>query len=523
MRSSRRCGARWPRTDPRSCAHGAVAGCAPSSRTAPARRPWRASGRRDQSDAYPRSSRRSSESSGGATASIWLPDGDDLSGWPEPARAARALGGIAVGRGAVAFPLGAIGVMAFPPRPRSLRGRCVATLESLGPQIGAVRRALPGGGAAGGRCSTWRSTPWSRWTTAGACCRSTGRRERTFGYAAEEMVGREVAELIVPPSLREAHRRRLARHLERGAGGPVVGRRVELTAMRADGTEFPVELVVTRPAGARRRRCSTATCATSPRATAPRRRCTGWPTSRPRCAGWRPRWRRSTTRRGCSRSSARSSGGCCEAQRGAHVPLRRRRRAAARSSAAGRCGAEHRLPAGTRVPVDGDTAIARVWRTGRAGADGRLRAAPRASWRRRCARYGVQAVVGRADLPRRPPVGRGDRLQRGPRAVPGGRRAADRRLRRAGRAGAGQRRARASSSPPRAPASSQAGDAERRRLERNLHDGAQQRLVSLALMLRLAARAAIRRRRRARARRRGALAGARRSCASWPAASTRRC
>jgi signal transduction histidine kinase len=34
----------------------------------------------------------------------------------------------------------------------------------------------------------------------------------------------------------------------------------------------------------------------------------------------------------------------------------------------------------------------------------------------------------------------------------------------------------------------QAGDAERRRLERNLHDGAQQRLVSLALMLRLASR-----------------------------------
>ena len=33
-----------------------------------------------------------------------------------------------------------------------------------------------------------------------------------------------------------------------------------------------------------------------------------------------------------------------------------------------------------------------------------------------------------------------------------------------------------------------AGDAERRRLERNLHDGAQQRLVSLALTLRLAAR-----------------------------------
>jgi signal transduction histidine kinase len=34
----------------------------------------------------------------------------------------------------------------------------------------------------------------------------------------------------------------------------------------------------------------------------------------------------------------------------------------------------------------------------------------------------------------------------------------------------------------------QAGDAERRRLERNLHDGAQQRLVSLALLLRMAAK-----------------------------------
>ena len=31
--------------------------------------------------------------------------------------------------------------------------------------------------------------------------------ERTFGYRAEEMIGRELAELIVPPTLRAAHRR----------------------------------------------------------------------------------------------------------------------------------------------------------------------------------------------------------------------------------------------------------------------------------------------------------------------------
>ena len=70
--------------------------------------------------------------------------------------------------------------------------------------------------------------------------------ERLFGYRAADMVGRTVAETIIPESLREAHRHGLERYLRTGRG-PVVGRRVELTAMRADGSEFPVELVVTRP------------------------------------------------------------------------------------------------------------------------------------------------------------------------------------------------------------------------------------------------------------------------------------
>jgi PAS domain S-box-containing protein len=68
---------------------------------------------------------------------------------------------------------------------------------------------------------------------------------RTFGYRAEEVVGRELAEVIIPPSLRDAHRAGLARHLATGEER-VLGRRIELTAMRSDGTEFPVELTVTR-------------------------------------------------------------------------------------------------------------------------------------------------------------------------------------------------------------------------------------------------------------------------------------
>src|SRR5207247_3422899 len=67
---------------------------------------------------------------------------------------------------------------------------------------------------------------------------------RTFGYRSEEAVGRPLAELIIPPSLREDHRRGLAR-LAEGAPPKILGRRIELTGMRADGTEFPVELTVT--------------------------------------------------------------------------------------------------------------------------------------------------------------------------------------------------------------------------------------------------------------------------------------
>ncbi|HEX6744407.1 MAG TPA: GAF domain-containing protein [Solirubrobacteraceae bacterium] len=71
--------------------------------------------------------------------------------------------------------------------------------------------------------------------------------EKTFGYSAEEMVGRELAELMIPPGkLREDHRRGLRRYMETGASR-MVGHPVELTAMRADGSTFPVELAVTRP------------------------------------------------------------------------------------------------------------------------------------------------------------------------------------------------------------------------------------------------------------------------------------
>ena len=72
--------------------------------------------------------------------------------------------------------------------------------------------------------------------------------ERTFGHRSEDAVGRELAELIVPPSLRDRHRDALDRYVRTGEGH-LIGRRIELTGMRADGTEFPVELTITRVSG----------------------------------------------------------------------------------------------------------------------------------------------------------------------------------------------------------------------------------------------------------------------------------
>lgn len=67
--------------------------------------------------------------------------------------------------------------------------------------------------------------------------------ERLFGYSDESALGKEMAELVIPPSLRDRHREGLRRYLETGESN-IMGMRIELTGMRASGEEFPVELAV---------------------------------------------------------------------------------------------------------------------------------------------------------------------------------------------------------------------------------------------------------------------------------------
>ena len=70
--------------------------------------------------------------------------------------------------------------------------------------------------------------------------------ERMFGVARADVLGQELASVIVPPAYRDAHRQGLTRYLATGES-TIIGGRIEVTALRADGTEFPVELTVTAP------------------------------------------------------------------------------------------------------------------------------------------------------------------------------------------------------------------------------------------------------------------------------------
>ncbi len=67
--------------------------------------------------------------------------------------------------------------------------------------------------------------------------------ERMFGWRRDEAMGERLSTMVIPTALRDAHERGLRHYLETGEG-PVLRRRIELTAQHRDGHEFPVELAI---------------------------------------------------------------------------------------------------------------------------------------------------------------------------------------------------------------------------------------------------------------------------------------
>jgi PAS domain S-box-containing protein len=69
--------------------------------------------------------------------------------------------------------------------------------------------------------------------------------ERKFMRAKADVLGVEMASVLIPPAGREAHRRGL-KHLVETGQTAILDKRVEVTGLRGDGSGFPVELTITR-------------------------------------------------------------------------------------------------------------------------------------------------------------------------------------------------------------------------------------------------------------------------------------
>ena len=67
--------------------------------------------------------------------------------------------------------------------------------------------------------------------------------EQLFGYSRQEVIGQLLVDLIIPPELRPAHLEAFRRFIETREQ-TIIGRRIEVTAMRSDGGLFPVELAL---------------------------------------------------------------------------------------------------------------------------------------------------------------------------------------------------------------------------------------------------------------------------------------
>ncbi len=67
--------------------------------------------------------------------------------------------------------------------------------------------------------------------------------EETFGWTRDEILGKPLADRIIPTDQRDAHREGLGRFITTGEG-PVLGTRLEVNALHRDGREFPVELTI---------------------------------------------------------------------------------------------------------------------------------------------------------------------------------------------------------------------------------------------------------------------------------------
>jgi len=182
---------------------------------------------------------------------IWMVDAPADANFPR-ADAARRSGLHAAFGFPLQSPRGVVGVMEFFSRePREPDEQLLQTVRVLGSQVGQFvtrRRTEEEVRSSESRLRAMLEAALDAVVTMDQRGRVIGwnhAAEATFGYRAHETIGRDMADLIVPAALRAAHRAGLARFLE--TDEPVIlDRHLELTGMHKNGTEFPVELTITK-------------------------------------------------------------------------------------------------------------------------------------------------------------------------------------------------------------------------------------------------------------------------------------
>jgi len=68
--------------------------------------------------------------------------------------------------------------------------------------------------------------------------------EIIFGWSVHEAIGKRLDQTIIPPEYREAHRQGLE-HFQSTGEGPVLNKRIEISALRQNGAQIDVELSIT--------------------------------------------------------------------------------------------------------------------------------------------------------------------------------------------------------------------------------------------------------------------------------------
>lgn len=69
--------------------------------------------------------------------------------------------------------------------------------------------------------------------------------EAMFGRARADVIGQPVSEVVMPQRFRAAHEAGMQR-MDHGGEARILGKRMEMHALRADGSEFPIEMVLWR-------------------------------------------------------------------------------------------------------------------------------------------------------------------------------------------------------------------------------------------------------------------------------------